>query len=125
MERLAMDPVPLTGSIGRPASPVPFAPTGQPRSWPLFVGDRGRLTSNAVQRILRKYCAFARVDAAPHVLRHTFAAAYWARTHDLIGLAEILGHENVETTRVYSSVTPPEGGLEPARSFASVAMGVG
>ena len=128
-ETLPIDSSLRSVSTGRPSSPAPFAPTGPPSAWPLFVGERGRLTSNAVQRIVRKYCTFARVDAAPHILRHTFAAAYWSRTHDLVRLAEILGHENVETTRIYSWVTPPDHGPAPGRglgdSAAETVAGVG
>ena len=95
-------------------SPMPFGTSGDPATWPLFVGERGRLTPNAVQRIVRKYATFARVDGSPHVLRHTFAFALWSRTRDLLALAEILGHENVETTRVYTYVQPDEGPALPS-----------
>ncbi len=89
-----------------PTSPLPFGVTGPPASWPLFVGERGRLTANAVQRVVRKHATFARVDASPQVLRHTFAFAFWARTRDLVTLAEILGHESVESTRMYARMEP-------------------
>ena len=85
-----------------PPSPMPFGAVGRPRDWPLFVGERGRLTANAVQRVVRKHSTFSRVGASPQVLRHTFAFAFWARTRDLVTLAEILGHESVESTRMYA-----------------------
>jgi site-specific recombinase XerD len=90
-----------------PVSPMPFGVTGPPSTWPLFVGERGRLTANAVQRVVRKHSTFARVEASPQVLRHTFAYAFWARTQDLVTLAEILGHESIESTRMYTRVIPP------------------
>lgn len=91
-----------------PVSPMPFGMDGPPASWPLFTGERGRLTPNAVQRILRKHAAFARIDdASPHVLRHTYAFAYWARTRDLVGLAEQLGLESLESAKAYASLPPP------------------
>jgi len=97
-----------------PTSPMPFGCEGPPAEWPLFVGERGRLTPNAVQRILRKHAAFARVDASSHVLRHTFAFGHWARFHDAVGLAEALGLESVDSVRVYAQLEVPYMELQPA-----------
>ncbi len=36
-----------------------------------------------------------------HAFRHFFAKQYLKRTKDVIQLAEILGHENMDTTRLY------------------------
>jgi site-specific recombinase XerD len=84
----------------------------------LFSGERGRLTPNAVQRILRKHAAFARIeDASPHVLRHTFAFSYWLRTRDLVGLAERLGLESLESAKAYAHLSPP---VDPTPDHAAV-----
>lgn len=91
-----------------PPSPMPLGVSGVPMTWPLFVGERGGLTANAVQRVVRKHATFARVDASPQVLRHTFALAHWARTEDLVGLAEVLGHESVESARIYTRIVPED-----------------
>ena len=96
------DPALLPRVAMVPMSPMPFGHDGPPTSWPLLVGERGRLSANGLQRVVRKHCAFARLEASPQVLRHTFAKAYWARTQDLVALAEILGHETLETTRMYA-----------------------
>jgi site-specific recombinase XerD len=68
----------------------------------LFEGERGPLTANGVQRMMRKYCGFAQVRVSPQTLRHTFATG-WLHEHadDLAGLADLLGHETIETTRLY------------------------
>lgn len=69
---------------------------------PLFTGERGPLTANAIQRLVRKYCAFAKVKASPQALRHTFAAQFLqSNDGDLVGLADVLGHESLDTTRLY------------------------
>lgn len=70
-------------------------------SGPLFQGERGPLTANAIQRIVRKYCAFAKVEASPGTLRHTFAQSFLQGSGDLVELADLLGHESLETTRLY------------------------
>ncbi len=69
---------------------------------PLFVGERGPLTTNGVQRLVRKYCRVAGVKVSPSTLRHTFAKDFLkASRGDLVALADLLGHECVETTRLY------------------------
>ncbi len=67
----------------------------------VFLGERGPLTANAIQRIVRKYCSFAKVKASPSILRHTFANLFLEREGDLVALADLLGHESIETTRLY------------------------
>jgi len=108
--------LPMVSSV--PPSPMPLGMEGPPAAWPLFTGERGRLTPNAVQRILRKHAAFARIeDASPHVLRHTCAFAYWARTRDLVGLAEMLGLESLESAKAYANLPPP---VDPTPDRAAV-----
>ena len=49
---------------------------------------------------------------AAHALRHRFATTAYAATHDLFVVAELLGHESVETTEHY--VAMPDGRLREA-----------
>ena len=37
----------------------------------------------------------------PHNLRHLFATAFYASCHDIVRLADVLGHSSIETTRIY------------------------
>lgn len=89
------------------------------RPGPLFQGERGPLTANAIQRLMRKYCAFAKVKASPGTLRHTFARHFLADAGDLVELADLLGHESLETTRLYLgggqgvAPDPEDGPLRP------------
>ncbi len=41
----------------------------------------------------------------PHNLRHLFARVYYEKTKDIAGLADLLGHSNVNVTRIYTSNT--------------------
>ncbi len=42
-------------------------------------------------------------ETSAHTLRHTFARSYLARyPGDVVGLATLLGHSSLDTTRLYS-----------------------
>ena len=116
---------PLTGDLPAlrevPASPMPLGVEGPPGVWPLFVGERGGLSANGVQRVVRKHTTFARIQATAQMLRHTFALAYYARTRDLVTLAEILGHETVETTRIYAHAVEAEAQTSPPAATPALA----
>ena len=78
----------------------------------LFLGQRGPLGEDAIGRIVGKYATWAKLEGVtPHVLRHTFSYNYLEKTgNDLIGLANILGHDNVTTTQIYTQ--KPLGALQ-------------
>ncbi len=73
----------------------------------LFLGAQGRpLSRNAVYKRLRKLGLQAgiRTVVTPHLLRHTFATHLVHEGADLRSVQEMLGHANLETTTVYTSV---------------------
>lgn len=74
---------------------------------PVFTTRTGRpLDRSNIWRDMKALCESAGVDADkvfPHNLRHLFARAYYALEKDLTRLADILGHSNVNTTRIYTA----------------------
>ena len=44
----------------------------------------------------------------PHNLRHLFARTFYSMDKDIVRLADLLGHSNVNTTRIYTMETGNE-----------------
>jgi len=69
----------------------------------VFVGERGGLTVAGVQSLCRKYSALIGVRLHPHLFRHTFSKKFLEDNgNDIVSLAQIFGHENIQTTARYS-----------------------
>lgn len=74
----------------------------------LFLSSRRtRISKAAVEKLVKKYLTKAGLDStqySPHKLRHTAATLMLQNGVDVRTLQEVLGHENLNTTQIYTHV---------------------
>ena len=79
------------------------------------------LDRSNIWRDMKALCESADVDPQkvfPHNLRHLFARTFYSLERDLGRLADILGHSNINTTRIYTA----ESGAVHARQVERVGL---
>ena len=79
------------------------------KSGSVFISKNGKpLDRSNIWSDMKKLCESAGVSkdkVFPHNLRHLFARTYYSIQKDIVRLADILGHSNVNTTRIYTMET--------------------
>ena len=89
---------------------------------PVFITRTGKpLDRSNIWRAMKKLCEKANVTPGkvfPHNLRHLFARTYYTLEKDLSRLADILGHSDVNTTRIYTM----ESGIVHARQMERMGL---
>lgn len=79
----------------------------------LFLNKNGiTITANGVSCMLKNFAVKYRIDQRvmhPHSFRHRFSLNFLSRKpNEILLLADILGHSNINTTRIYTRRTAQE-----------------
>lgn len=78
----------------------------------IFITKSGRPVDRSnVLHDLKRLCGKTDVDphkVFPHNFRHLFAVTYYGMYKDITNLADILGHSNINTTRIYTALSQRE-----------------
>lgn len=79
------------------------------RQGAIFITKNGKPKSRSnIWREMKNLREKAGVDGKkifPHNLRHLFARIYYETTKDVVGLGDLLGHSNLNVTRIYTANT--------------------
>ena len=78
----------------------------------IFLNKYGeRITTRGISGQLKKLAIKYGINPAviyPHSFRHRFAKSFLERCNDIAFLADLMGHESIETTRIYLRKTSTE-----------------
>lgn len=74
----------------------------------VFISTQGkRMSAEAIRRVVHKRALEAGIThkVTPHMLRHSFATDLLNHGADLRSVQELLGHENLSTTQIYTHIS--------------------
>ncbi|MFR3791642.1 MAG: tyrosine-type recombinase/integrase [Blautia massiliensis (ex Durand et al. 2017)] len=86
-----------------------------------FTRNGTALSRKQIWAEMKSLCQAAGVSPGkvfPHNLRHLFATVFYRACHDIVKLADVLGHSRIETTRIYLVTT----GFEYAKQLEQLGL---
>lgn len=78
---------------------------------PLFIGERGQWTSQAIEQIVKRHLrrlGLYEPGKSVHALRHSYAVALYKREKDLRAVQKQLRHVSIQSTLIYADVGKEE-----------------
>lgn len=99
-----------------------YARSKKIRSGSIFVTRNGKPIDRCnIYHAMKKLSQESGVEQSkifPHNLRHLFAVTYYRRERDISHLADLLGHSNINTTRIYTLTS----GVEQERQINELGL---
>ena len=99
-----------------------YAKQTKTASGKIFLTRKGTaLSRKQIWAEMKSLCQAAGVSPGkvfPHNLRHLFATVFYRACHDIVKLADVLGHSRIETTRIYLVTT----GFEYAKQLEQLGL---
>ena len=86
----------------------------------LFINNQGnRMTPQSAREVFRRVCKQSEFSGIhPHTFRHSFATYALSEGVGIREVGEMLGHQNLDTTKIYTHLTNPQLKLIHAKLMA-------
>jgi len=79
----------------------------KPETMALWISDHGkRFSRHGWNHLMKDLSRRTKFPVKTHKMRHTFATHYYSASLDPVGLQQLLGHSDINTTMIYAHAMP-------------------